>query len=53
MPELPARKRARFIEEYGLREYDAEVLTATRAISEYFEDGRRVFRAIRRWRPTG
>ena len=28
MPELPARKRARFIEEYGLREYDAEVLTA-------------------------
>ncbi len=38
MPELPARKRARFIDEYGLREYDAEVLTATRAISEYFED---------------
>ena len=37
MPELPARKRARFIGEYGLREYDAEVLTATRAISEYFE----------------
>ena len=28
---------ARFVEEYGLREYDAEVLTATRAISEYFE----------------
>ncbi len=37
MPELPARKRARFIEDYGLREYDAEVLTATRAGSEYFE----------------
>ena len=37
MPELPARKRARFIDEYGLREYDAEVLTATRAASEYFE----------------
>ena len=27
----------RFIEDYGLREYDAEVLTATRAMSEYFE----------------
>ena len=37
MPELPAVKRARFIEEFGLREYDAGVLTATRAIAEYFE----------------
>jgi aspartyl-tRNA(Asn)/glutamyl-tRNA(Gln) amidotransferase subunit B len=37
MPELPARKRARFLREYGLREYDAEVLTQTRAVSEYFE----------------
>jgi aspartyl-tRNA(Asn)/glutamyl-tRNA(Gln) amidotransferase subunit B len=37
MPELPARKRARFIGEFGLREYDADVLTATRASSEYFE----------------
>jgi aspartyl-tRNA(Asn)/glutamyl-tRNA(Gln) amidotransferase subunit B len=36
MPELPARKRARFLE-MGLREYDAEVLTQTRAASEYFE----------------
>src|ERR1017187_8915939 len=37
MPELPARKRARFTGEFGLSEYDAEVLTATRATSEYFE----------------
>jgi len=37
MPELPAAKRKRFIETYGLREYDAVVLTATRATSEYFE----------------
>ena len=42
MPELPAHKRARFIEEFGLREYDAEVLTATRAVSEYFETAARV-----------
>jgi aspartyl-tRNA(Asn)/glutamyl-tRNA(Gln) amidotransferase subunit B len=37
MPELPADKRRRFIEAYGLREYDAQVLTATRPLSEYYE----------------
>ena len=38
MPELPATKRARFIEQFGLREYDAQVLTATRAMAEYYEE---------------
>jgi aspartyl-tRNA(Asn)/glutamyl-tRNA(Gln) amidotransferase subunit B len=42
MPELPARKRARFAAEFGLREYDAEVLTQTRAASEYFETAAKV-----------
>jgi aspartyl-tRNA(Asn)/glutamyl-tRNA(Gln) amidotransferase subunit B len=37
MPELPAARRARFITSYGLREYDADVLTATRALGDYFE----------------
>ena len=37
MPELPAARRARFIEVFGLREYDAQVLTSTRAMSDYFE----------------
>ena len=37
MPELPAHKRARFVAEFGLRDYDAEVLTQTRAAAEYFE----------------
>jgi aspartyl-tRNA(Asn)/glutamyl-tRNA(Gln) amidotransferase subunit B len=37
MPELPAARRKRFIEVYGLREYDAQVLTLTRVASEYFE----------------
>ncbi len=37
MPELPARKKARFVTEYGLREYDAEALTASRALADYFE----------------
>jgi len=42
MPELPGRKRARFVGEYGLSEYDADVITASRAISEYFEEVARV-----------
>ena len=36
-PELPASRRARFVDSYGLREYDAHVLTITREISDYFE----------------
>jgi aspartyl-tRNA(Asn)/glutamyl-tRNA(Gln) amidotransferase subunit B len=42
MTELPRVKRARFIEEYGLREYDADVLTANRALSEYFETAAKI-----------
>jgi aspartyl-tRNA(Asn)/glutamyl-tRNA(Gln) amidotransferase subunit B len=37
MPELPELKKKRFIEELGLREYDAQVLTASRPLAEYYE----------------
>ncbi|MFN0166577.1 MAG: Asp-tRNA(Asn)/Glu-tRNA(Gln) amidotransferase subunit GatB, partial [Bryobacteraceae bacterium] len=37
MPELPAHKRTRFIESYGLREYDAQVLTSARESAEFYE----------------
>jgi len=37
MPELPAARRARFLREFGLRDYDVDVLTATRELSDYFE----------------
>jgi aspartyl-tRNA(Asn)/glutamyl-tRNA(Gln) amidotransferase subunit B len=37
MPELPAARRERFIEQHGLNEYNAGVLTATRAAGDYFE----------------
>ena len=37
MTELPASRRARFTGEYGLRDYDAQVLTAERETSDYFE----------------
>ena len=37
MPELPEARRSRFIEELGLSDYDAELLTAERARADYFE----------------
>jgi len=37
MPELPADRRARFISDYGLSEYDANVLTQTRPMADYYE----------------
>jgi len=37
MPELPAAKRARFVEEYAIPAYDAGVLTAESALADYFE----------------
>jgi len=39
MPELPRAKRERFVSEHGLPEYDAGVLTATRALADYYEEG--------------
>jgi aspartyl-tRNA(Asn)/glutamyl-tRNA(Gln) amidotransferase subunit B len=37
LPELPWRKVQRFVTEYGLPEYDAEVLSATRTLADYYE----------------
>jgi aspartyl-tRNA(Asn)/glutamyl-tRNA(Gln) amidotransferase subunit B len=37
LPELPDAKRARFIEQYGLSPYDAGVLSASRALADYYE----------------
>ncbi|NQX87915.1 MAG: Asp-tRNA(Asn)/Glu-tRNA(Gln) amidotransferase subunit GatB [Halioglobus sp.] len=37
LPELPTEKRHRFREQYGLSNYDANVLSDTRALGDYFE----------------
>lgn len=37
LPELPDAKRDRFMREYGLDAYDSAVLTANRAVADYFE----------------
>lgn len=37
LPELPAKRRQRFRDEYGLSEYDTEVLSSSPRLAEYFE----------------
>lgn len=37
LPELPDARKARFVSEYSLSDYDAGVLTASREMAEYFE----------------
>jgi len=38
MPELPDAKRERFVSQYGIPDYDAMVLTESRALADYYED---------------
>ncbi|MEW6107847.1 MAG: Asp-tRNA(Asn)/Glu-tRNA(Gln) amidotransferase subunit GatB [Nitrospirota bacterium] len=38
LPELPDARRERFVKEYGLPEYDSDMLTAERATAEWFEE---------------
>ena len=38
LPELPDQKKARFVNDYGMTEYDASVLTADVADAAYFEE---------------
>ena len=37
IPEMPDARRQRFVSQYGLPSYDAEVLVASRAMADYFE----------------
>ena len=38
LPELPAERKSRFMEDFKLSEYDARLLTNVRSTAEYFED---------------
>jgi aspartyl-tRNA(Asn)/glutamyl-tRNA(Gln) amidotransferase subunit B len=42
-PEMPLARRTRFIEQYGLPEYDAEILTSERRLSDYYETTVKVY----------
>ncbi|MFO1258004.1 MAG: Asp-tRNA(Asn)/Glu-tRNA(Gln) amidotransferase subunit GatB [Gammaproteobacteria bacterium] len=37
LPELPEQKRERFVKEFGLSDYDANLLTSSRELADYFE----------------
>ena len=52
IPELPRARRARFVSDYGLPEYDAGVLTADRAIADWYEAAARASKnpkAVSNW----
>jgi aspartyl-tRNA(Asn)/glutamyl-tRNA(Gln) amidotransferase subunit B len=41
LPELPEERRERFMAQYGLPLYDASLLTASKAMADYFEESTR------------
>ncbi len=38
MPEMPNQKKERFVSEYGLSEYDADLLAADKDLADFFEE---------------
>jgi aspartyl-tRNA(Asn)/glutamyl-tRNA(Gln) amidotransferase subunit B len=52
LPELPDARRERFVQEYGLPAYDAEVLTQRKDVADYYEAAVRHYRnpkALSNW----
>ncbi|MDX1776249.1 MAG: Asp-tRNA(Asn)/Glu-tRNA(Gln) amidotransferase subunit GatB [Desulfobulbales bacterium] len=43
LPELPDERRERFVSSLGLPEYDAEVLTSSKDLADYFEAALKVY----------
>ena len=37
IPEMPSKRRERYVSEFGLPEYDAMVLTLTKEMSDFFD----------------
>ena len=52
LPELPRARRQRFVSRYGLPAYDAEILTQSRALADYYEEAVRAHdnpKALSNW----
>ncbi len=55
LPELPEQKRARFVDEFGLPDYDADIITSSRELADYFEIAVKIFprpKKISNWMMT-
>jgi aspartyl-tRNA(Asn)/glutamyl-tRNA(Gln) amidotransferase subunit B len=48
LPELPEARRARFVGEFGVTEYDAQVLTASKSLADQFESAARAAKSPKR-----
>lgn len=44
LPELPEARRERFIENYQIPKYDAEILTSSKAIGDYYESAASIYK---------
>jgi aspartyl-tRNA(Asn)/glutamyl-tRNA(Gln) amidotransferase subunit B len=52
LPELPATRKARFVAEYALPHYDAELLTSRKDTADYFEEALKIHhhpKALSNW----
>jgi aspartyl-tRNA(Asn)/glutamyl-tRNA(Gln) amidotransferase subunit B len=52
LPELPTEKKERFLREYKIPEYDAEILTSTKPLANFYEESVRLFpdpKAVSNW----
>ncbi len=48
MPELPDARRERFVREFGITQYDAEVLTASKSFADQFEEAAKAAKSPKR-----
>ena len=48
LPELPEARRKRMVEDYGITEYDARVLTATKSLADQFEEAAKAAKSPKR-----
>jgi aspartyl-tRNA(Asn)/glutamyl-tRNA(Gln) amidotransferase subunit B len=48
MPELPDARRQRFVREFGITPYDAEVLTASKSFADQFEEAAKAAKSPKR-----
>lgn len=52
LPELPTARKERFIKDFSLPEYDAEILTNTKELADYYENiltGTKNYKAASNW----